>query len=294
MRPIGSLPKSPFPSPHCLVLCLAVLASSALAEPITFRFEGTVTSNHITRAPWNAAVVGDPAFIEYTFESSTPDSDGTPDEGTYLDAVRYFTVGVGSEGAGGFGGDIAIVRNFGPDAYQENALRIVDQFEVALLLNAPQGSVLTGDALPSALVLEDWNLRRGDLIDQIAATRLSINWTSFRVVPPLKACCHPTTGACGLAAAADCAALGGSPQAVASCSPIPCLIALPTGACCEGVGCTVTVSFACFGGVWQGANTTCQPAPGVNRCCRADFNNSGTVSVQDIFDFLAAYFAGCP
>jgi len=28
--------------------------------------------------------------------------------------------------------------------------------------------------------------------------------------------------------------------------------------------------------------------------CGADFNNSGTVSVQDIFDFLAAYFAGCP
>jgi len=28
--------------------------------------------------------------------------------------------------------------------------------------------------------------------------------------------------------------------------------------------------------------------------CRADFNNSGTVTVQDIFDFLAAYFAGSP
>jgi subtilisin-like proprotein convertase family protein len=28
--------------------------------------------------------------------------------------------------------------------------------------------------------------------------------------------------------------------------------------------------------------------------CSADFNQSGTVSVQDIFDFLAAYFAGCP
>ncbi len=28
--------------------------------------------------------------------------------------------------------------------------------------------------------------------------------------------------------------------------------------------------------------------------CLADFNNSGTVSVQDIFDFLALYFAGCP
>lgn len=28
--------------------------------------------------------------------------------------------------------------------------------------------------------------------------------------------------------------------------------------------------------------------------CAADFNNSGNVSVQDIFDFLSAYFAGCP
>lgn len=28
--------------------------------------------------------------------------------------------------------------------------------------------------------------------------------------------------------------------------------------------------------------------------CRADFNASGQVSVQDVFDFLAAYFAGCP
>lgn len=28
--------------------------------------------------------------------------------------------------------------------------------------------------------------------------------------------------------------------------------------------------------------------------CDADFNRSGSVSVQDIFDFLSAYFAGCP
>jgi hypothetical protein len=28
--------------------------------------------------------------------------------------------------------------------------------------------------------------------------------------------------------------------------------------------------------------------------CAADFNRSGAVTVQDIFDFLAAYFAGCP
>ena len=28
--------------------------------------------------------------------------------------------------------------------------------------------------------------------------------------------------------------------------------------------------------------------------CAADFNQSGTVSVQDIFDFLAAYFSNSP
>ena len=27
---------------------------------------------------------------------------------------------------------------------------------------------------------------------------------------------------------------------------------------------------------------------------QADFNGSGGLGVQDIFDFLAAYFAGCP
>jgi hypothetical protein len=29
-------------------------------------------------------------------------------------------------------------------------------------------------------------------------------------------------------------------------------------------------------------------------CCFADFNNDGSLSVQDIFDFLAMYFSGDP
>ena len=43
-----------------------------------------------------------------------------------------------------------------------------------------------------------------------------------------------------------------------------------------------------LGGFWAGFTTP--PAPP----CPADFNQSGAVSVQDIFDFLAAYFVGCP
>jgi hypothetical protein len=31
----------------------------------------------------------------------------------------------------------------------------------------------------------------------------------------------------------------------------------------------------------------------VRDCCPADFNHSGALSVQDLFDFLTAYFAGC-
>jgi len=43
----------------------------------------------------------------------------------------------------------------------------------------------------------------------------------------------------------------------------------------------------------MGFNTVCN-APGnyTSPCCKGDFNNSGVVSVQDIFDFLAAYFNG--
>jgi hypothetical protein len=44
----------------------------------------------------------------------------------------------------------------------------------------------------------------------------------------------------------------------------------------------------------SGCTSTSTPATlNITTCCDADFNHSGTVSVQDIFDFLAAYFAGC-
>ncbi|MCC6323144.1 MAG: VCBS repeat-containing protein [Phycisphaerales bacterium] len=43
-----------------------------------------------------------------------------------------------------------------------------------------------------------------------------------------------------------------------------------------------------------GTTTTNSVSLLVTPACPADFNTSGTVSVQDIFDFLSAYFAGCP
>ncbi|MCC6907031.1 MAG: lamin tail domain-containing protein [Phycisphaerales bacterium] len=104
------------------------------------------------------------------------------------------------------------------------------------------------------------------------------------------------------------------------------------GACCfdpavEGVPlvCQFTSLGFCYGqsGEFHGLNTTCQSPPGSGNwveCCvvnmnmvggltvqdlfdflalyfamdtRADINDSGTFTVQDIFDFLAGYFFGC-
>ena len=68
-----------------------------------------------------------------------------------------------------------------------------------------------------------------------------------------------------------------------------------TGACCNRwTGhCAVMTSGDCaaVGLRFDGAASTCSSA--ACSACPADFNTSGSLSVQDIFDFLAAYFAGC-
>lgn len=66
-----------------------------------------------------------------------------------------------------------------------------------------------------------------------------------------------------------------------------------TGACCQGTLCTSTLQSACTG-AFQGAGTACGPDGNPTTCCPANFNQSAGVSVQDIFDFLGAYFLGLP
>lgn len=71
-----------------------------------------------------------------------------------------------------------------------------------------------------------------------------------------------------------------------------------TVACCNAAtgACVVMSTPACESAAGAGLSpvgSTCSPAA----CpvpCAADFDRSGSVTVQDIFDFLAAYFAGCP
>jgi hypothetical protein len=108
---------------------------------------------------------------------------------------------------------------------------------------------------------------------------------------PLGACCLPG-GACSLSDAARCVAdftEGGV------CTPSPC--PLPPGACCRGSICTLAPAQDCSGpgNSFGGSGTVCNiPGNSTTPCCLADFNHDGSVAVQDIFDFLAAYFMNDP
>jgi len=72
--------------------------------------------------------------------------------------------------------------------------------------------------------------------------------------------------------------------------------ALASGACCRTLDCLITSPNACattFGGQYRGDSTACiNPTNHQHTCCPADFNGYGGPSIQDLFDFLGAYFAG--
>jgi hypothetical protein len=101
--------------------------------------------------------------------------------------------------------------------------------------------------------------------------------------------CCAANGACTTVVASACSGTAGTPGGV--CSPDPCL-----GACCNRKGgqCLVMHSADCatLGLQFLGLGAACSPV--TCRACPGDFNGVGGISVQDIFDFLAAYFAGCP
>jgi hypothetical protein len=114
-------------------------------------------------------------------------------------------------------------------------------------------------------------------------------------VPNEGACC--VSGACSIGCESNCTDSGGTFQGNGTtCSPDPCN-PNPTGACCRGSTCAIDTAANCTGTntTFAGAGTVCN-APGnyTTPCCKADYNQSGMVTVQDIFDFLAGYFTFSP
>jgi hypothetical protein len=63
-----------------------------------------------------------------------------------------------------------------------------------------------------------------------------------------------------------------------------------------GTHCVLVSSASQCQGQFHGLGSVCAVPTGSTNyttCCPANVNGQGGVSVQDIFDFLAAYFAGC-
>lgn len=106
------------------------------------------------------------------------------------------------------------------------------------------------------------------------------------------ACCTPDAG-CLTASPAACADLAGNfVGAFTVCSPLACAL----GACCCGAACFLTDPASCLGDnrAFEGFGTSCQPYDFDEPCCRGDFNKAGGLSMQDLFEYLAAYFAQDP
>jgi hypothetical protein len=110
---------------------------------------------------------------------------------------------------------------------------------------------------------------------------------------PTGACCLGST--CVIATDPNCASQSGVYQGDATvCTPNPCA-ALAMGACCSGATCTARMASACTGPntIYAGDNTTCNPSGNFTTpCCLADFNRVGGITIQDLLDFVAAYFQG--
>ena len=79
-----------------LVAVVATLPMAAQAAPITFSFTGTITS---INDPLNAfaGISSGTAFSgSYTFDSTTPDADGSETVGRYAGALQAFTLNIGA------------------------------------------------------------------------------------------------------------------------------------------------------------------------------------------------------
>lgn len=109
--------------------------------------------------------------------------------------------------------------------------------------------------------------------------------------PPSGSCCSPS-GACEVMAQAGCAGqwlIGGA------CVPNICAQPGIVGACCIGATCAMLAPENCIGprSRFTGSGVECETAQGF-ACCRADFNQDGTIAVADVFEFLNLWFIAEP
>lgn len=91
----------------------------------------------------------------------------------------------------------------------------------------------------------------------------------------------------------------GGPVALASSNATPGSVTInppaTTFGCCTGAACTtVTQASACIGGTVSSSCAVAGAGWPPGRCCQADVNHTGALTVQDLFEFLALFFGNDP
>ncbi len=127
-----------------LAAAFALSAERASAVEIEFGWSGTVAEVEAGLAaalpPGSGVTVGAPVFVRYTFESTTPDSDGLPMLGDYQNAVVRWSLQVG---------DYVFTQDAAPLINQ-----ILVLFEFGLVIYEAVDSVVASPPLPGQSNLE--------------------------------------------------------------------------------------------------------------------------------------------
>lgn len=143
-----------------LALALAPLAAPvAVADVLTFRFDGVVDSNTFTSGPWTFADPGDEFIISYSFDTGASDSNPDPSLGDFSDSINSFAVIAGTAFQVGGVGSIQVVNNSaGQDAYGVT-MPLTAGLAASINLTDLSQAAFASDALPLDLALDSWQGR---------------------------------------------------------------------------------------------------------------------------------------
>jgi len=158
----------------CIGAACFCAAKPTDADLVVFEFTGQVTSFDNDNGLWNGhpfagAAVGQSFALRYEFESTTADGNGNAQVGLYVGAVASMRVTVGS-------------AQFEYDSFSPNRIQVLNDFvglddytvlgvgtdsgdflHTELGLRDSNGTTFSSDALPTSLVLSDFETRFAEL-----------------------------------------------------------------------------------------------------------------------------------
>lgn len=148
--------------PLLVTLLLLIGAPRAAAELVTLEYQGFVTQvSGFTAPPFQA---GDAYTLGYTFETTTPDSNGSAEIGSYTGAVTSFSFQVGTYSGGDSNRTIEVRNddslNGGRDKYSLNSIGwsgaaiegkapSTTSVSLPILYNDPSGTAFSSIQLPA-------------------------------------------------------------------------------------------------------------------------------------------------